>query len=155
MYQFDGERKRKMVIQLQLAPMIDVFVLIIVFLLKGTILEESAIVLPPGVELAQSQSKETSQLAPQVIISRDSVIFKMIDKTRPIEEFNRDNFNAKDPIIDDFKNFLLINKDVEGTELINIIGDSNTNYKVVYNVVKLLRISGFQSMLFVAEGESP
>jgi biopolymer transport protein ExbD len=155
MFQFDGDKKRKMVMQLQLAPMIDVFVLIIVFLLKGTILEESAIVLPPGVELAQSQSKETSQLAPQVIISRDTVTFKMIEKSRPVEDFSKDDFSARDPIVEEFKNFLLINKNVEGTNLVNIIGDANTNYKIIYNVVKLLRVSGFQSMLFVAEGESP
>lgn len=153
MYQFDGDKKRKLIIQLQLAPMIDVFVLIIVFLLKGTILEESAIILPPGVELAQSASKETSQVAPQVVITKDKVIFKMIDKEKSIEEFAKEDFNARDPIIDEFKNFLLINKDVEGTELINVISDSSTSYKIVYNVVKLLRTSGFQSMLFVAEGE--
>lgn len=155
MYQFDGEKKRKMVIQLQLAPMIDVFVLIIVFLLKGTILEETAIALPKDVALAQSISKETSQVAPQVVITKDSVNFKMIDKTKPLEEFVRDDFNSRDPIIQEFKNFIVVNKDVEGAELVNVISDSSTPYRVVYNVVKLLRISGFQAMLFVAQGESP
>jgi biopolymer transport protein ExbD len=155
MYQFESEKKRKMVMQLQLAPMIDVFVLIIVFLLKGTILEESAILLPPGVELAQSQSKEASQVAPQVVISRDTVSFKMIEKSRSIEEFSKDEISSMEPLIRDFKSFLLANKNVEGSDLVNIIGDSSTNYKVIYNVVKLLRTSGFQSMLFVAEGESP
>ncbi|MFN8848038.1 MAG: hypothetical protein ACK5W9_14390, partial [Bdellovibrionales bacterium] len=115
---------------------------------------ESAIVLPPGVELAQSQSKEASQVAPQVIISRESVTFKMIEKTRSIEELSKDEISTLEPLIGDFKKYLLANQNVEGSDLVNIIGDSSTNYRVIYNVVKLLRTSGFQSMLFVAEGEN-
>ena len=48
MLDFEGDKKRKNVIILQLAPMIDVFVLIIVFLIKGTIMEESAVLKPEG-----------------------------------------------------------------------------------------------------------
>ena len=153
MYQFEGDKKRKSVIQLQLAPMIDIFVLIIVFLLKGTVLEESAIILPEGVNLAKSISRETSQVAPQVVISKDTVSFKMVNQERPIAEFNADDFNPRDKIFQEFKDYLLLNREVEGADHINVISDSTISYKAVYNVVKVLRIAGFQSMLFVAEGE--
>ena len=155
MYQFEGDKKRKGIIHLQLAPMIDIFVLIIVFLLKGTILEESAIVLPEKVNLAKSMSRETSQVAPQVIITKDKVQFKMVEKERPLAEFNTDGVDPRDALYAELKNFLEENKDVEGADLINVIGDSSTSYKQIYNVVKTLRIAGFQSMLFVAEGEGP
>lgn len=154
MLDFEGEKKRKKVIILQLAPMIDVFVLIIVFLIKGTILEESAITKPEGVNLAQSISKERSEAAPQVIISNDKVDFRMINKVKPIAEFKNDDFDPRDPVFKEFKKYIEEHKDVESSNHINVISDRATSYKVVYNVVKVLRISGFQSMLFVAEGES-
>lgn len=153
MYQFEGDKKRKSVIQLQLAPMIDIFVLIIVFLLKGTVLEESAITLPEGINLAKSISREVSQVAPQVVISKDTVSFKMVNQDRSLAEFNAGDFNPRDKIFQEFKDYLRLNREVEGADHINVISDSTTSYKVVYNVIKVLRIAGFQSMLFVAEGE--
>jgi biopolymer transport protein ExbD len=153
MLDFEGDKKRKKVITLQLAPMIDVFVLIIVFLIKGTILEETAITKPSGVNLAQSISKENSESSPQVIIAGDRVEFKMIDQTRPVAQFTEDDFDPRDPIFHALKQFQEENKSVESANHINVISDRATSYKVVYNVVKVLRLSGFQSMLFVAEGE--
>ena len=153
MLDFEGEKKRKKVITLQLAPMIDVFVLIIVFLIKGTILEETAISKPEGVNLAQSISKEQSEAAPQVIISNEKVEFKMINEVRPLSEFKEDDFNPRDPVFAAFKKYIEENKTVESSNHINVISDRSTPYKTVYNVVKILRISGFQSLLFVAEGE--
>ena len=153
MLDFEGDKKRKKVLILQLAPMIDVFVLIIVFLIKGTILEETAISKPEGVNLAQSQSKEQSEAAPQVIISNEKVEFKMINEVRPLSEFKEDDFNPRDPMFAAFKKYIEENKTVESSNHINVISDRATPYKTVYNVVKILRISGFQSLLFVAEGE--
>lgn len=153
MLDFESNKKRSNVLILQLAPMIDVFVLIIVFLIKGTILEESAVLKPKGLELAQSLSKESSIAAPQVIITQDNVQFKMIEETRPIAEFKEDDFNPRDPMFQAFKKYIVENKDVESSNHINVISDRGTSYKIIYNVVKILRISGFQSMLFVAEGD--
>ncbi len=153
MLDFEGDKKRKSVLILQLAPMIDVFVLIIVFLIKGTIMEESAISKPVGLNLAQSISKETGEAAPQVIITPEKVEFKMINEVRPISEFKEDDFNPQDPVFESFRKFIAENKKVESSDHINVISDRSMPYKTVYNVVKVLRISGFQSMLFVAEGD--
>ncbi len=153
MLDFEGEKKRSKVLILQLAPMIDVFVLIIVFLIKGTIMEETAVTKPEGLNLAQSVSREQSENSPQVIISNDKVEFKLVDQVRPIAEFKEDDFNPRDPIFKAFKKFQEENKNLENANHINVISDRSTSYKVLYNVVKILRLSGFQSMLFVAEGE--
>lgn len=153
MLDFESSKKRRSVLILQLAPMIDVFVLIIVFLLKGTILEESAVMKPVDVNLAQSISKETSVSAPQVIITSENVQFKMIDEIRPIAEFVQGDFNPSDPMFAAFKKYIAENKNIESANHINVISDRAASYKIVYNVVKFLRISGFQSMLMVAEGE--
>lgn len=153
MYNFEGNKKRAKVIGLQLAPMIDIFVLIIVFLLKGTILDATAIEKPEDVNLAKSISRETNEVAPQVIIAKKTVTFKMVEEERPTARFNSDELDARDPIIKKFKDYIEANKDIEGATHINVISDQENSYKVVYNVVRLLKLSGFQSMLFVAEGE--
>ncbi len=153
MYNFEGSKKREKVIRLQLAPLIDVFVLIIVFLLKGTIMEVTAIEKPPDVNLAQSVSREQSEVAPQVIISANNVTFKMVNQDRPTRNFAGDELNVRDSIIQDFKKYIAENKSVEGALNINVISDQSISYKIVYNVVSLLRVSGFQYMLMVAEGE--
>jgi biopolymer transport protein ExbD len=155
MLDFEGDKKRVHIVTLQLAPMIDVFVLIIVFLIKGTIMEESAIVKPEDVKMAQSISKETSESAPQVIITPDKVEFKMVNVTKPIKAFKEDDFNLRDPIFAAFKKYLSETKNVESANHVNVISDRATPYKTVYHVIKILRISGFQSLLFVAEGETP
>ncbi|MFN8790663.1 MAG: ExbD/TolR family protein [Bdellovibrionales bacterium] len=153
MYNFDGEKKKSKVIGLQLAPMIDIFVLIIVFLLKGTILESTAIEKPEGLQLAKSVSREESEVAPQVVISSTKVSFKMVNEERPASAFESEDFDVRDPLIQAFKDYIQKNKKIEGAQNINVISDQAMSYKVVYNVVRLLRVSGFQSMLFVAEGE--
>jgi biopolymer transport protein ExbD len=153
MYQFEGNIKRKGIVQLQLAPMIDIFVLIIVFLLKGTILQESSIVLPEDLKLAQSISRESSQVAPEVIITKNRVQFKMVDKNLPLSDFSIDGVDPRSSIYAEFKKFLEENRDVEGVDHVNVISDSSISYKEIFNVVKTLRIAGFQSMLFVAESE--
>jgi biopolymer transport protein ExbD len=155
MLDFESEKKRPKVIALQLAPMIDVFVLIIVFLLKGTILEETAVQKPEGLNLARSLSSEKSEVAPQVIVTRDYVDFKMVNMTKPISDFQEDQFDPRDPLLAAFKNFQDQKKGVEGAQHVNLISDRSISYKVIYHVIKVLRISGFQFMLFVAEGESP
>ena len=153
MFDFDGEKRRSPIIRLQLAPMIDIFTLIIVFLMKGAILEETAIQRPDNVNMAQSKSHETSEVAPQVIITDKDVQFRMINETRPIAEFTSDDVNPRDPMFHAFKDFIEKNKDIESTNHINVISDRATSYKIVYNVVRVLRLSGFQSILFVAEGD--
>lgn len=153
MYNFDGEKKKSKVIGLQLAPMIDIFVLIIVFLLKGTILESTAIEKPEGLHLAKSVSREESEVAPEVVISPTKVSFRMVNEERPASVFEKEDFDVRDPLIQAFKDYIEKNKKIEGAQNINVISDQAMSYKVVYNVVRLLRISGFQSMLFVAEGE--
>lgn len=153
MYQFEGDKKRKGIVQLQLAPMIDIFVLIIVFLLKGTILQETSIVLPENMKLAQSRSRESSQVAPEVVITKDKVQFKMVEKEIPLSDFSIDGVDPRNSIYAEFKSFLQENKEVEGADHVNVISDSSISYKQIYNVVKTLRIAGFQSMLFVAESE--
>jgi biopolymer transport protein ExbD len=156
MFDLEASQKRKSVILLQLAPMIDIFVLVIVFLLKGTVLTETAVSSPELVEVAKSESREVTELAPEVYITESDVEFRMIQERVPLAEILKEELDLRDPRIAKFKEYLAGALAADGnTHLhVNIVADYRTSYKAIFHVVRLLRVAGFKAMLFVAEGDA-
>lgn len=154
MFDLEASKKRKGVIYLQLAPMIDIFVLVIVFLLKGTVLTETAVTSPELVEVAKSESREVTELAPEVYITEKDVEFRMIQEKIPLAEILKDELDMSDPKIAKFKGYIEGSRTVDGNTLmhVNIVADYRTSYKAIFHVVRLLRVAGFKAMLFIAEG---
>lgn len=155
MFDFDGRKKKASVIALQLAPMIDIFTLVIVFLLKGTVLSETVISNPESVQLAKSDSQETTELAAEVYIKPDHVEFKMINENVPLQVFQNEVLDLNDQMLIKLKKFIDDNGKIAGNTLkqVNVVADYKTNYKTIFHVVRMLRLAGFQAMLFIAEGE--
>lgn len=156
MYELESSsRRRSSVLVLQLAPLIDVFVLIIVFLLKGTILEDVAVIRPSDINLAKSESRETTDLSPVVILRADSVEFTMLGRTVSVSEFLSDELPERSTLQNDLAEFLKSKSALRDGALfnLNVVADQATPYRVLYNVVKVLRQAGFNSMLLVAEGK--
>jgi biopolymer transport protein ExbD len=158
MFDLDATPKREAVIRLQLAPMIDIFVLVIVFLLKGTVLSETVISTPELVEVARSESREVTELAPEVYITEADVHFRMIGETVPLARVAAEELDPADPLIEKFRNYLSQSKTLSesGNSLIhvNVVADYRTEYKTLFHVVRLLRAAGFKAMLFIAEGDA-
>lgn len=156
MFDLDASPKRKQVIRLQLAPMIDIFVLVIVFLIKGTVLSETVISTPELVETAISQSREATELAPEVYITETEIDFRMINEKVPLSRLASEELDLADPLIAKFKAYLAQLPTQSGNSLmhVNVVADYRTNYRMIFHVVRLLRAAGFKAMLFVAEGES-
>ena len=154
MFDLETTKKRKSVIVLQLAPMIDIFVLVIVFLLKGTVLTETVISSPTLVDAPKSESHEVTELAPEVYITETDVEFRMIQEKIPISEILKDEVNMADPKLAKFRAYIAQAAATEGNTLtqVNIVADYKTSYKAIFHVVRLLRIAGFKAMLFIAEG---
>lgn len=154
MYEFEGSKKRKKVLVLQLAPMIDIFVLVIVFLLKGTVMSETAVTAPESVKLAKSESRESTEVAPEVYISETHIEFKMINFKMSMKEILNDNLDPKDLIFSKLADFHLRNGKELGLRHINLVVDYRVTYKAIYHVVRILRAAGFKSMLFIAEDQN-
>ena len=155
MFDLESQKKRRSVITLQLAPMIDIFVLVIVFLLKGTVLSETVISSPEIVDIAKSESREVTELAPEVYITEKDVDFRMIQEKVPLAEILNEEIDMADPKIAKFKAYIAQSQQsVDGNALVhvNIVADYKTSYKAIYHVIRLLRIAGFKAMLFIAEG---
>ncbi|MBK7961142.1 MAG: biopolymer transporter ExbD [Bdellovibrionales bacterium] len=158
MFDLDATKGRESVIRLQLAPMIDIFVLVIVFLLKGTVMTETVISNPELVDVAKSESREVTELAPEVYITETEVHFRMIEEVIPLARVGREELDLADPLIEKFKNYLAQSKGLSetGNALmhVNVVADYRTPYKTLFHVVRLLRAAGFKAMLFIAEGDA-
>lgn len=145
---------KRHILRLQLAPMIDVFVLIIVFLLKGAVFTDITIDLPSEINPPQSSSKETTDLASQVYISKKEVDFKMINKKVSVEDF-KNKPGLRESILEEFKvaNKTINTVNKQNLTNVNVVADLETRYEDLFEIVKTIREAGYSSMLFVAIGE--
>ena len=145
--------RRRRPIMLQLATMIDVFVLIIVFLIKGTVLSNVSITLPSEMKAAKSVSREGLEAAPQVVLFNNEVEIGFLKQKYSLDEFTE----SRPGFVKDLKAQVdaYISQAAEKNSLVNVnfVTDANTSYSQIYDVVKVLRKAGFQSILFIAQGE--
>lgn len=146
--------KKKKLAALNLAPLIDIFVLIIVFLVKGTVLGGSNISIPADLKPAQSKSSENMEIAPEVYLSKSEIYFKFIDSHLPLNQFETNQFEDQ-KVISEIKLFLeqLPEKQKNLGTLVNLVADKDSDYLYVFELTKFLRIAGFQNVLYVAEGD--
>lgn len=150
---FEKPKKRKLA-ALQLAPLIDIFVLIIVFLVKGTVLGGSNITMPPDLKPAQSKSAENMEIAPEVYLTKEKIYFKFIEDELSLAQFESANF--EDPqLLTKIQSFLenLPEKQKNLSTLVNMVADKDSDYLYVFELTKFLRVAGFQNVLYVAEGD--
>ncbi len=158
-----NQPKKKKIIGLQLAPLIDIFVLIIIFLIKGTVMSNASINPPADLSPARSKSPEGVEPAGQVYVSPTEVYFSMINEKIPLAELTKqieNNSLAKlsgqsSDITQKLKKYLkeLPDTDKKSGILLNFLADAAVDYRTVFEISKFCREIGFQSILFVAEGE--
>ena len=149
------ENRRRYPLALQLAPMIDIFVLIIVFLLKSTIVADVSIVFPSGMHPPLSKSKEALETFPEVVVTESEVRIGILDVNINLADIDR----LPDDRMADLKNKVeqyVKSKDEKirsQATHVNLITYRGNNYKSIFSAVKFLRRIGFQSVAFIAEGE--
>ena len=73
-------RKKRAIPNLQLTSLIDIFSILIIFLIKGTSLSNTEVVVPKGLSVPESISKEQMDIAPNVILQNDRLILKIINE---------------------------------------------------------------------------
>lgn len=151
---FGGKKPMFRPIRLQLAAMIDVFTLIIVFMLKGAVFTTNNVEVPTDIRPPLSLSKETSEVAPQVFVTLAEVRFPMIERTVLKDSILNDEVTKTDlrNVLKDYHAKMdFTNK--QAVINLNIVADVGVPYSYLFEVVKLAREAGYQSMLFVTLGE--
>lgn len=143
----------------QLATMIDVFSILIIFLIAGVTMESSVLSIPADLFLPETTSEATSVNAPQVTIENDVVSLNFIKESLSIQELEQDLVNSKkikrieqkiksylQKVDEDKKKKL---KDSQWLKSINLVADRDTSYKKLFVVLKFLRNLGFLNTILV------
>ena len=148
----------------QLAAMIDVFSILIIFLIAGTAMDSSVMNIPIDLGLAETSSKSTTLNAPQVTLLKSEININFIDSKLTIKDI--ENASTDSPKIVDIQNKLksyLANikeknqksgSEMQLLESVNLLADKNTPYKEVFAVVKFFRANGFQNTILIGVEQS-
>ncbi len=150
-------RVRKEPLQLQLTAMIDVFSMIVIFLIFGTVFGAADMVIPSDMLIPKSTSKEGIESAPRVAILKGQVTMSQLDQAVSINDFRtqigKDQIKAKlAPFLKSYQDKKKATKESSVNPL-NLLADQETPYSEIFDVISLFRELGFNTILFVATGE--
>ncbi|MBC7396062.1 MAG: biopolymer transporter ExbD [Bdellovibrionales bacterium] len=149
-------RKKRQPMELNLTAMIDVFSMIVIFLIFGTIFGATDIVVPTGLEIPKSVSKEGLDSAPKLLIHEGKVTFSLSPEVIPLSAFKAPNERKQlqlrmQPVMDQYKERRKGTAG-SGSTPINLVADQGAPYEEVYDVISAFRELGFDSIYFVATG---
>ena len=152
--------RRREPLSLQLTAMIDIFSMIVIFLILGSVTSSEEMHFSSEIEVPKSYSKESLESAPQVIVQNDEVLFDVLKLRLPTSKFGSvdddaelEAFRAQ---LKDYVSKLPTTSKTSGI-LLSVIADRKIPYKKIFDVIKVFRESGFQTLLFVtaSKGKEP
>ena len=150
--------------ELQLTAMIDIFTILVIFLIKGTVMGVSDMAVPSDMRLPTSLSREMVESAPQVIIDKDTVRVSSLGKAGievppvPLVDF-KTSFNSKVASVEALKTTLeayikgLAPEQKLAGSILSVIADRGAPYSDIFDVIKVFRVSGFDALLFIGHPE--
>lgn len=137
---------------LNLTALIDISALIVIFLIMGTVFGQSSIEVPSILDLPKSDSKDSVNAAPQIVIVKDEVEVNFLNIKMKVSEFQGSQTADLQDKVKKYLESRPKNK-IQPDVLLNVIADKETPYSVLYSVLKPFRVSGFESVLFIARGQ--
>ncbi len=151
------KKPKKGPVELQLTALIDVFSMIVIFLILGGVMGAPDIVIPESMKIPKSRSKEGIESAPRVTVESNQVTFSLSAKPIPLQAFS--TYESRERLIQELKPYATeyFKKETEAKssiKAINVIADQDTVYRDIFDVVLVFRKVGFGSVLFVANGEA-
>ncbi len=148
-------QKRKTIIPLNVIPLIDICSIIIIFFVMDSFFGTSSIVVPEPLTLPRSVSEENVDNATTLIVLKDSVQFEPFGQNYSLSIFKNLNHPELIKIREKIRKFVAaIPPENRGSGvLLNFVADRSSPYEDIFNVIKIFREEGFESILFVAEGD--
>lgn len=149
-----GGKGKKSGIVLNLTSMIDVCAIIIIFLVLGTVFGVSSVEAPADLKLPKSYNKDMVENAPQIIIRKDKVDILFLHRNIDLVNITENKEEKLKVLNAEIKKYIeeMSTQAKSSGVLLNIISDKMIDYKTIYDVSNYFRSAGFQSMLYVAEG---
>ena len=139
-------KKKYSLATLQLAPIIDVFIIIIIFFILGSFSNGVAIEVPSLLKLPTSDLAEKVDISPEVVLFKEKVHFKFIE-----EDLAFSAIRNNEMLVNKIKNYLQkldARLKLNGTS-VNLIIDEQTDFKSVYDISIFLRQLGFENLSFI------
>ena len=154
---FLPNRKKKEPIELQLTAMIDIFSMIVVFLIMGSVFGVADLAIPEKLKLPTSFSKESVEAGPTLVVS-EAELRLSLQPDEPISPADlrapgSPRLEAARARIKEYVDSLPAERREVGATL-SVIADEGLPYERLFEAVKAMREAGFRSMLFIAMGES-
>jgi len=152
------KKKKRQPTALNLIAIMNIFAVLIIFFIKANVIGETAVEIPDDLHIPKSISTETVDTAPEVFVYADAVDFKLIKRKvgySDIRVVNGKLTQKGEFLSREIKGFIgrLSKQAKEFGLVVNLVADSSVPYKNVYEVVRFLKLAGFQYVLFIAEVE--
>ncbi len=146
--------ERRPIPPLPITALVDAFTIIVIFLILGTVFATSDITVPGNLRLPKSISTEALESAPQALITEREVVLSLSKKKYPLGIFVGENPPALERALREVRaEVTRLAKNPRSSGLIlNITADQRTPYRTLFDVTKVFRQAGFETLLFVAEG---
>jgi biopolymer transport protein ExbD len=139
--------KRREPLELQLTAMIDIFAMLVIFLLKSTVFGAVDVQVPQDMKLPDSMSKESIETSPKVIINGDRVEASFLAQTTVRVE----DVSSLKPAIQKYITELPKDSGAQASTL-SVLADKEVPYRKIYDVVRVFREAGFGNVMFIANG---
>jgi biopolymer transport protein ExbD len=151
------KRHRREPMDLQLTSLIDVFSLLVIFLVLTSVFGASDLSFPSEIKLPKSKSEESVESGPTVVITSQEVKLSSPLLSVPLEEFELQKASTS-PSIAEMKSKISeelakSNATTNSPRQLSVIADHKTSYQTVFNVIALLRTAGYESLLLIADTE--
>lgn len=146
--------KKGKTIVLNLTSMIDICAILIIFLVMGTVIGQEDVLTPDGLKFPRSFNKDILETAPQVAIFKGEIEIKFLNRKMSLADFLNDQGDIGKRVRTEIKKYVedMPQRVKTSGVLLNYIADSQTPYSTVFDTTKVFRENGFESILFVAEG---
>lgn len=159
--------KKEVFASLSLTSMVDMFAMMVIFLLQSFSSEGEIIVLPPGIELPQAQNTGTLNRAPSVMIGLEEVFFEneVVGKTSDLLKSEDWSMPGLQEALRAYKSNLemqaIVQRDLDESaqqdrERINISADKRLPFEAIKKIMYNVGFEGFpQAQLAVFPTKAP
>lgn len=149
-------KKRREPVEPQLATMIDVFSILIIFLIAGAVADSNLTTIPIDLSLGLSKSKESINSAPQVTYQKKTITIDFIKESILIDEISNKNSSKFIAIKNKIEKYR-IKKDEKDNNVklsslasFNLVADKNTDYIEIYSIINFMKQFGFENAILMA-----
>lgn len=149
------KKRKRSIMEPRLIAMIDVFSILTIFLIAGTVTDVSSIVLPGGLTLPFGTKPGSLMPATQINLSHGWVSIAGEKESYPFEAFRNDGDRSLAPLRLRLKDEAARRraKDQNADLAIYVVADQSVVYRDLFDVMRGFRAEGFESLILISEAK--